>query len=194
MELYKSAIEQKQDEKKNNMPDDTYKIATVTSLFEDGCPKLTFVGEEQESSKKYSYIYTYIPSKDDNVLLIRANDTYVIIGKIAYNIPPYKEEEEEIITFTEEEIKGFAEDQISTHSFAELDRYGTINITTNTGINVLNLLKCAQLTNTVTAGFCGATPRGSYSISSLPSTADVATIITKVNSIISGLKSFGLFY
>ena len=36
MELYESAVEQKQDEIKNNIPDDTYKIAKVTSLFEDG--------------------------------------------------------------------------------------------------------------------------------------------------------------
>lgn len=191
MELYESAVEQKQDERKNNTPDDTYKIAKVTSLFEDGCPKLTFIGEEQESRKKYSYIYTYIPSIDDRVLLIKANDTYVIIGKIAYNIAPDKEEE--IITYTENEIKAFAEEQIGMHSYAELDKYGTINITTTSGINVLNYLKCIRLYHTGTVGFCGADPRGAYSVASLSSSADLATVITKVNLIITALKSFGLF-
>ena len=111
-ELYDSAVEEKQDEIKNSSTDDNYKIATVTSLFEDGCPKLTFVGEETESSKKYSYIYTYIPSVNDIVLLVKANNTYVIIGKIAYNVAPNE------VPYTNAEIDSNIEtvvtDKIST--------------------------------------------------------------------------------
>lgn len=189
MELYENAIEEKKDEKKNTKPEISYRMATVTSFFENGCPKLTFVGEVTESKKKYGYLYSYIPALGDVVVLEKTESTYIIIGKYVYDIAP----EEPLKTWTEEEIKEFAEYQISKHSFAELDRYGTINITTNDGINVLNLLRCSKLTNTGMAGFCGATPRGSYSVPSLSSSADLATVTTKVNTMITALKSFGLF-
>ena len=190
MELYENAIEEKQDEKKNTKPESSYRIATVTGMFEDGFnPKLTFTGEVTESKKKYGYLYSYIPAIGDVVLLAKTESTYIILGKYAYDIAP----EAPLKTWTEEEIKEFAEEQIGKHSYAELDRYGTINITTTSGVNVLNYLRCIRLYHTGTVGFCGADPRGAYSIASLSTSADLSTVITKVNSIITALKSFGLF-
>lgn len=190
MELFENAIEEKQDEKKNAKPESSYRIATVTGMFEDGFnPKLTFIGEVTESKKKYGYLYSYIPTYGDVVLLAKTESTYIILGKYAYDIAP----EAPLKTWTEEEIKEFAEEQIGKHVFAELDSYGTINILTTSGTNVLQYLKCARLTNTGTAGFCGATPRGAYSVASLATGADLSTVTSKVNTIITALKSFGLF-
>lgn len=201
MELYESAVEQKQDEKKNTAVEETYKIATVTSLFEDGCPKLTFVGEEQASSKKYSYIYTYIPSIGDSVLLIRFNDSYVIIGKIAYNIPPYKEEE--IITYTEDEIKEFAEEQIKTHDFLIVSDNGTVSLA-GTNYNTINYITNKRINTTYVStenlyadrvGFYGTPPTTQGSVSYLPAgTTDISKIVARINSFITAVKKSGLIY
>lgn len=222
MELYESAVEQKQDEIKNDTPDDTYKIAKVTSLFEDGCPKLTFIGEEQESSKKYSYIYTYIPSIGDSVLLIKANDTYVIIGRIAYNIAPDE------VGYTNAQIDANIDDvtdekisKSETSTLTEVSKRITSNNTTvyyNVDTKIETALKpYLKLTNgtiQLTAdgdssyirnlrsnefqhvgsliGFFNKSMTTKSTVGTVNSTADHATLITAYNRLVTVLSGYGL--
>ena len=197
MSLYKSAIEEKQDVIKNTKQEKIWKKAIVTSLFENGCPKLTFDGEEQESNKKYSYIYTYMPQVGDKVLLMKTGSTYVIIGDLAYDVTPATEEE----GYTEEEIKQLAEDQILTHDFLVVSsdgtvflagtKYNTINYITNKRINTNYVSTTSLYADRV--GFFGKTPTTQGSVSYLPTgTTDISKIVARINSLINAVKQSGL--
>lgn len=70
-----------------------FKLATVIELFENETAKLQFDGEDVASEKQYSYLDWYIPSAGDRVLLGIMGGTYIILGKVNYNVPPSKEEE-----------------------------------------------------------------------------------------------------
>lgn len=197
MSLYESAIEEKQDEIKNTEQDEVYKIATVTNFFENGCPKLTFIGEEQESNKKYSYIYTYIPIKGDNVLLIKTNSTYIIVGKIAYDVTPDTQDE----GYTDEDIKQLAEDQIGTHKFLVVADNGTVSLT-GTSYNTMNYITNKRIntdyvsTASLSAdrvGFYGKSPTTQGSVAYLPTgTTDISKIVARINSFITAVKQSGL--
>lgn len=222
MELYESAIKQKQDEIKNTSIESNYSIATVTSLFEDKCPKLTFIGEEVESSKKYSYIYTYIPSIGDNVLLIRANDTYVIIGKIAYNIAPDE------VGYTNAQIDANIDDvtkdkiavsenstltevskritannttvyyNVDTKIETALKPYlkltnGTIQLTADTDSSYIRNLRSNEFQHVGSKiGFFNKSMTSKTSCSTVSVSADLATLIKAHNALVTALIGYGL--
>lgn len=60
----------------------TFKIGTVTALFENGYPQITFDGEGSASQKQYSRLSSYDPVVNDRVLLASISGTYVVLGKI----------------------------------------------------------------------------------------------------------------
>lgn len=66
----------------------TLKLATVTSLFENGTAKVKFDGEETASEKQYSYLSSYGPESNDRVVMASIAGTYIILGKVAYNMIP----------------------------------------------------------------------------------------------------------
>lgn len=80
--MYESAIEQIQTEKEEVKP---FRLATVSALFSDGCPKITFFGEEAPSEKKYKVIDDTSYVIGDAVLVGIINDGYVIMGAVGYN-------------------------------------------------------------------------------------------------------------
>lgn len=70
-----------------------FKLATVVELFHNDTAKLKFDGEETASEKQYAYLDSYVPKIDDRVLLGILGGTYVILGKVNYNVSPSTEEE-----------------------------------------------------------------------------------------------------
>jgi hypothetical protein len=76
----------------NVQPKDTkenFKIGTVTALFATlNTAKITFHGEDTVSEKQYSYLSSYVPKVNDVVLMAQLSGTYVILGKINYNVAP----------------------------------------------------------------------------------------------------------
>lgn len=220
--MYESAVEQKQDEIKNSKQEENYRIAIVTSLFEDGCPRLTFVGEEQESKKKYSYIYSYIPYVSDTVLLIKANETYVIIGKIAYNISPDEigytntEIDSEIDTITNEKISKSESDtltevnkrininnsavytNVDTKIDTALKSYlklsnGTIQLTADGNSSYIRNLRSNEFQHVGSLlGFFNKSKTTKTTIGTVSSSATLSTLITAHNSLVSALNSYGL--
>lgn len=184
--MYNNAVDQKKDEEKVEKKEELYKIATVTSLTENGCAKITFTGEEQESTKEYSYLYSYAPAIGDVVLCLKLNNTYAIVGKLVYQVEPYQEDK-----YTDDDIKTLAEEKIAEHKFLPLRSNGTINITTSNN-NFLDSIDSRWI-RTESFACNGKNPRGACSISTLNSNADLSDVRSKVNSIINGLISFGLF-
>ena len=76
-----------QEESKN------FKLATVVELFENDTAKIKFDGEDAPSEKQYAYLDSYTPNTNDRVLLGVLGGTYVILGKVNYNVGPSTEEE-----------------------------------------------------------------------------------------------------
>jgi hypothetical protein len=70
-----------------------FKLGTVADLFENGTAKILFDGEETPSEKQYAYLSSYTPAKDDRVLLGAMGGTYIILGKVNYDVSPDAEEE-----------------------------------------------------------------------------------------------------
>ena len=64
-----------------------FRLATVSSLFEDGYYKITFYGESTESEKKYKRLEMAMPNLNDTVLTAFLNDNYIILGKITGTVP-----------------------------------------------------------------------------------------------------------
>ena len=65
-----------------------FKLATVIDLFENDTAKVQFDGEDIPSEKQYAYLESYTPEIFDRVLLAVTGGTYVILGKVNYNISP----------------------------------------------------------------------------------------------------------
>ena len=70
-----------------------FKLGTVVDLFDNNTAKVQFDGEDTPSEKQYAYLDSYIPGVGDRVLLGVLSGTYVILGKVNYNISPSIEEE-----------------------------------------------------------------------------------------------------
>lgn len=70
-----------------------FKLATVVELFENDTAKIKFDGEDTPSEKQYAYLDSYAPNTNDRVLLGVLGGTYVILGKVNYNVGPSTEEE-----------------------------------------------------------------------------------------------------
>lgn len=120
----------------NKVDDDKYfKLGTVTSLFPNNTAKIQFDGETIPSEKEYAYLASYAPTTLDRVFLASVSGTYIILGKINYNIGP------------EETI--------------ELDRYlfdqkvvtmtKGLSVTGNTTLPITTLFS-ATITNSLTVG------------------------------------------
>lgn len=58
-----------------------FRMAVVTSII-NGRPVIRMNGETVDSSKKYKYLSSYVPSAGDYVLLAVTSRTYVILGKV----------------------------------------------------------------------------------------------------------------
>lgn len=186
MGMYESAVEEKKDEIKNEKPESIYRIATVTGMFEDGyTPKLTFVGEDTESNKKYGYLYSYIPTLNDIVLLAKTDSTFVILGKYAYNIAPDP-------GTTNEDIVNIISEQLDENKVVKFNSNDVINVNTTIYYNFFRLLD-AELLRTNRFAMNNQTPIITQSVPNLSTSSDLATVITKINTIISKLRSFGLF-
>lgn len=80
--MYESAIEQIQTEKEEIK---SFRLATVSALFSDGCPQITFFGEVTPSEKKYKVIDNTSYSEGDTVLVGIVNDGYIILGAIGFS-------------------------------------------------------------------------------------------------------------
>lgn len=67
---------------------ENFRMAVVVALFPNNTAKITFDGESDASEKQYSYIASYVPKIGDRVLLAAVSGTYIILGKVNYNVSP----------------------------------------------------------------------------------------------------------
>ncbi len=216
-------FELNQDESKN------FKLATVVGLFENGTAKIKFDGEDVESEKQYAYLDSYIPEDGDRVLLGILNSTYVILGKVNYNVSPSAEEEidrylfdlKQVImqkglsvtgntaletvsienaTITEKLIAEIAEikNLILTGALSVTEVNASIKVDTPTVTT--NTLTCSGTASTGNFSHKGSflsffnksTMASKTSVSTVPTSADLSAVISKLNQLINALTSYNL--
>lgn len=102
-----------------------FKLANVIDLFENSTAKVQFDGEDAPSEKQYAYLESYTPEIFDRVLLAVTGGTYVILGKVNYNIPPP----------TPEELDRYLFDQKLVTMTKGLSVAGGASIVGNVGVN-----------------------------------------------------------
>lgn len=66
----------------NNSKENNYKLGTIDPGYSGGRPRIIFDGEDAPSQKKYPYLGSYTPGKNDRVLLLSVSGTYVVLGKV----------------------------------------------------------------------------------------------------------------
>lgn len=57
-------------------------LGTISAIDEDNGIQVIIDGEDIPTTKKYSYLASYVPAEDDRVIIEEINGSYVIIGKI----------------------------------------------------------------------------------------------------------------
>lgn len=197
--MYDNATEMVKDQESEKQETCT-RLAIVTALFEDGCPKIRFYGEDVSSEKEYSYVSTYIPAVNDIVVLAKTDSSYIILGKINHKVTPDTKIDDDY-------IKGIIDDYMSGKNYVVTLSDGTIYISADY-YSYINNLKTVNLTNTGVYrhqgskfGVLGKEPREQYTLTTLTTAVDTSTLTSlgvkvsdctnKINTIISLLKGFG---
>lgn len=178
-----------------------FKLGTVVELFDIGTAKIQFDGEEEPSEKEYSYLASYKPSIGDRVLLASVAGTYVIMDRIMYKEVIEEEEEGppfESLTVTGKTKTGSLEVTGSTSVFGNLSVNNditskNINVSGTSSVSTLETSKIAHKSNG-TIGFYGATPISRKTVWTLLSSAELSTVISKVNELLRALKAYGLIH
>lgn len=165
-------LELKNDEEKSN-----FKLATVVELFENDTAKIQFDGEEIPSEKQYAYLASYVPSVDDRVLLGALGGTYVILGKVNFNISPDIEEEDNKYLFDLETVNILKGLEVSgTTNFSDgMSIIGNVGVDGNvmaTGLSATGAVSGSTIVGD-SATISGALSAGTTSVSSLNSTGTV---------------------
>lgn len=198
--MYDNANEMVKDQE-NETQQPSVKLATVTELFEDGCPKIKFYGEDTASEKEYSYLATYIPAVNDTVVLAKTDNSYIILGKINHKIAPDTKIDDDY-------INGKIDEYLDTQSYVTLQSDGTIYLDAANYYNYLRNIKTVNILNTgyfrhqgSNFGVFGKEPRGQYSLTTLSESVDytsaqtlstqVKNALVKINDIIVLLRGFG---
>ena len=151
-----------------------FKLGTVSDLFENGTAKIQFDGEETPSEKQYAYLSSYTPAKDDRVLLGATGGTYIILGKVNYNVGPDVEEEIDRYLFDVKQVimrKG-----LSITGGTDID--GNLSVTGSTNVN-----------GALTAG--GVSSTGDITTSGAVNSNSVDTSSVSAGSVSANSATFG---
>jgi len=218
--MYSTAEEQIQDQQKYNQQEETFRLATVTGLFENGSAKVTFYGEEAESGKEYSYLASYFPTVNDKVIMARVGNSWVIMGRLMYDeiYMPTKDyytktETENLIEVAKGEVLDavdddyLAIDEYTTEkaSFVKKNTNGTVTLNTEYGTSRYSTFGNMEVsyffqhgvnanTTMVKYGVFGASPKAQQQLLALGTGATLTDVVNKVNEIITKEKNYGFYY
>jgi len=148
-----------------------FKLGQVVELFENDTAKVKFDGEETPSEKQYAYIATYIPKISDRVLLAITGRTYIILGKVNFNVPPD----------TNIEIDRYVFDLKKVNILKGLELTGVFNV--NSGMSVVGNVGINGNINAVGLSATGAITGAS---------ANISGAITGASANISGALDAGI--
>lgn len=160
------------------------RMATVVDLFSNGNAKLTFDGEETPSEKEYGSLGSYLPSVGERVILLGADRTWVILGSIRFRESAGGggvTEVNDLVVKNNINVTGTPSGGYSINTSARIRAGGRVEATAgflHTGGGV---------------GFFNNPTTTQKAVGNILYNADLQTAVNKINEIVNGLKSFGLF-
>ena len=182
----------------------SFRIGVVVELFPNNTAKITFDGEDSASQKQYAYLNDYTPTVGDRVLLAAVASTYVILGRLNYNVAPDVQDPTQLSTLT---VTGEAtvndlvvSNNASAKKLSVSDTITTNNLTVNNTVsfNALSISNSCTVGNSVInsnlqhkgsyIGFFNASLSGRK----LCYYATDANIKTRLNDLIQALAQYGL--
>lgn len=183
-----------QEESKN------FKLATVIELFENDTAKIKFDGEDAPSEKQYAYLDSYVPEINDRVLLGVLGGTYVILGKVNYNVSPAAEEEIDRYLFDLKKVimqkglnvtLGIEADTLTVNNGATIvGNVGVNGSVAATGLSATGQVSAGSI-NTIGALGAGSTTLSSLSVSGNATVSNTLNVNSYFNHNGSSLKFFG---
>ena len=61
-------------------------LGTISAVDNDNGLQLTIDGEDAPTTKKYTYVASYVPTANDRVLIEEISGSYVIMGKVISDV------------------------------------------------------------------------------------------------------------
>ncbi|WP_139905610.1 hypothetical protein [Clostridium thermarum] len=163
---------------------DNFRMAVVVALFPNNTAKITFDGESAASEKQYSYIASYVPQIGDRVLLAAVSGTYIILGKVNYNVSP--ESGEDNNTFIDITVTNNAKVK-TLNATGAVDFDSTLNV--DGKVTFRNDLEHKG----TRIGFFNTSPITKQTAYMPNSQADLAAVRTRLQELITKLSNYGLF-
>ena len=180
------------------------RLGVVVELFSNNTAKITFDGEDAASQKQYAYLNNYAPTVGDRVLMAAVSATYVILGKINYNVAPDVQDPTQLPTLS---VDGEAtvndlvvNNNASAKKLSVSDTITTNNLTVNNTVsfNALTISNSCTVGNSIINS--NLQHKGSYvgffnsSLSGRKTCyyATDANIKTRLNELIQALAAYGL--
>lgn len=112
-------------------------LGVIKNVDETNGLKVLIDGETSTSTKKYSYLASYVPAVNDRVVIEEIGGSYVIIGKIV----------------TEYEQSGIVR-QAENAEYADSAAYASQAQNAQNAVNAANAENAANATNATTAATC----------------------------------------
>jgi hypothetical protein len=193
------------DDKESN-----FKLATVDPAYTTGLIKLIFDGESAVSEKGYMFLSSYEPAPNDRVLLIKVADTYIVMDKIVT--------EKTATSATAQYTDVTVTNKVTTKDLQATGATTLAGVTTSGNLVVngasatvktLNVSGPADLDSTLNVystatfnssvkiggavGFYNANPIAKQTAYKPNSQADLATVRTRLDELITKLGNLGLF-
>nr|DAY51561.1 MAG TPA: hypothetical protein [Caudoviricetes sp.] len=182
------------------MTDTSYRLASITAI-DSGGVSVQFEGENTASDKAYTVVQSYYPTLGDRVVMLNISGTYIVLGSVGAPVAS--------VDYIPAAEKGAAGGVATLNSGGQVEQKAVSAVSADSATNANHATSAdsadsadhadestnftGKHTGSYLAFFGKTTSVGRTSISTLSTSADLADVITKVNSIINAGKNYGLY-
>lgn len=159
-----------------------FRLAAVKTITADGVT-VQFEGEDEASSKEYKVMQDYKPTVNDRVLVIKISGTSIVLGSFGAPTAP--------VEFIPTSEKGVAGGVATLNEDGRVVQKAVRAVSADSAANATDFAE--RHTGSYIAFFGKSTAVSRQSIATLSTSADLAAVVTKVNTIINTGKNYGLY-
>nr|DAG11726.1 MAG TPA: hypothetical protein [Caudoviricetes sp.] len=179
------------------MTDTSFRLAAITAI-DSGGVSVQFEGEDTASDKTYTVVQSYHPTLGDRVVMLNISGTYIVLGCVGAPTDPV-----EYIPASEKGASGGVAtlnsggQVVQKAVSAVLADHATTADSATTALSANSATTATNFsgrhTGSYIAFFGQTTSVSRASISMLSTSADLAAVIAKVNSMINANKNYGFY-
>lgn len=179
------------------MTDTPYRLALITAIGSGGV-SVQFEGEDTASDKTYAVVQNYHPILGDRVVVLNISGTYIVLGSVGAPTAP--------IEYIPASEKGASGGVATLNSGGQVVQKAVSAASADHATSADSATTASSASSATTATNFSGRHTGSYiaffgqttsvsraSISTLSTSADLATVIAKVNSMINANKNYGFY-